>query len=160
MDYSTYFCCSINKNMAKSRKDKSRKENLEKFKEKVQTQKQQEKMASIPEQRPFRQVPSWNSEETFELHGNELEAIYNFLQIFAPAVNATQQVFARGVQAGKIKIGYEYEDGTPVSSEEIETYTKSLQDYFAARQKEEAAKEEPKSKIVSFTGEPVSETEA
>jgi hypothetical protein len=141
--------------MPKSRRDKSRKENLSEYKEKV---KEKQTMANLPEQRPFQQVPTWDSNSTFEIKGFELEALYNFFNIFSPAFTSIQQIFARGVQAGTIKIGYQYEDGTPVSSEEVADYTKKIQEYFAQRQAEEDEKaEKPKSKIVSFTGEPVME---
>lgn len=139
-------------------------------------------MSKVPESKPFRQVPTWDSTEKFELQGVELEALYNFFNIFAPAFTAIQQVFARGVQANKIKIGYEYEDGSPMPAEEVAAYTKSLNEYFkqkvedetAARlqeqeaqgsqplytEPEEVAKStKPTGKIVSFTGEPV-ETDA
>ncbi len=145
--------------MAKSRRDTSRKENLAKFKENQKNQKQMPQ-AQVPESKPFRQVPQWDSNETFEIQGVELEAIYNFTNIFAPLFGAVQQIFAKGVQSGKIKIGYEYEDGTPVSSDEVSEYTKKLSEYFKQRQEEETAKKSSdgqatKSKIVSFTGEPV-----
>lgn len=122
-------------------------------------------MSKVPESKPFRQVPTWDSTEKFEIQGAELEALYNFFNIFAPAFTSIQQIFARGVQGGKIKIGYEYEDGTGVPADEVEAYTKRLNEYFQQKMKEETAQitpdeptehEAPKGKIVSFTGEAIS----
>lgn len=155
--------------MAKSRKDPTRKENLDKYKESMkelvkQTNKLREMSTKVPESKPFQQVPTWDSSTIFELQGVELEALYNFFNIFAPAFTAIQQVFSRGVQSGKIKIGYQYADGSPVPSEEVAAYTAKLNEYFQQKQKEEAAKEAKselaptqQSKIVSFTSEPVTE---
>lgn len=119
--------------MPKSRTDKSRKQKQIKYKN---SKKMSETKA--PEMPPFRQVPTWSSTETFEIQGPELEALYNFFNIFAPSFTAVQQVFARGVQSGKIKIGYEYEDGTQIPEDEINSYTQKLNEYFQNRQKQEA----------------------
>jgi len=145
--------------MAKSRVNADHKERLEK---RQQTKKQETNtMAELPVQKPFNQVPTWDSNETFEIKGFELESLYNFFNLFSPAITTVQQLFARGVQENKIKISYEYEDGTPLSQDEVANYTIKLQKYFAERQAEEekkkAANEAPKSKIVSLTGEPVSQ---
>lgn len=152
--------------MAQSRKDKDRKDKVEKYKSKQKS----EKMAQVPESKPFQQVPTWDSNETFELQGHEFEALFNFFNIFTAGFQSIQQVFARGVQSGKIKIGYQYEDGTPVADEEVKSYTQKLNEYFKQRQAEETAKAAtadatesqagiPKAKILSFTGEPVSSEE-
>src|SRR6478752_3497916 len=119
------------------RKDKDRKEKLLKYKN-------TKKMSKTPEMKPFRQVPTWSANESFELQASEMEALYAFFNIFAPAFTSVQQVFSRGVQAGKIKIGYEYEDGTPVSEEEIQSYTQKLNEYFKERLKQEQSSNEKK----------------
>jgi hypothetical protein len=87
-------------------------------------------MANKPEIKPFRQIPTWQSTDKFEITGEELQELYGFFNIFAPAFTSIQQVFARGIQNGQIKIGYEYEDGTPVADDEIADYTKQLNEYF------------------------------
>lgn len=115
--------------MAQSRKDKSRKKNLKNYKNQNSKQKKNS-MSNLPERKPFRQVPTWSSTETFEIQGAELEALYNYFNIVAPAFTAIQQVFARGIQGGKIQIGYENEDGTPVDDNEVAEYTKALNAYF------------------------------
>lgn len=112
--------------MAQSRRDKSRKKNLQNYKNKSK----KKSMSNSPEMKPFRQVPTWSSTENFEIQGAELEALYNYFNIVAPAFTAIQQVFARGIQGGKIKVGYEYEDGTPVADDEIKAYTQKLNSYF------------------------------
>jgi hypothetical protein len=115
--------------MAQSRKDKSRKQNVQNYKQKSK----KKTMSETPEMKPFHQVPTWSSTETFEIQGIELEALYNFFNIFAPAFTSIQQVFARGIQSGKIKVGYEYQDGTPVGDDEIKAYTEKLNEYFKNR---------------------------
>jgi hypothetical protein len=116
--------------MARSKRDPNRKEKLLKYKK----SKSLKKMAKRPEQN-LRQVPNWQSTENFTLTGVELEALYNFYNLLAPGFTAIQQIFSRGVQAGKIKIGYEREDGSAVSDEEVAAYTKQLNEYFKEKMK-------------------------
>src|SRR5688500_12362194 len=104
--------------MARSRKDPSRKEKVLKYKKSKSV-----KMAKRQDMN-LRQVPNWQSTEEFIVTGVELEALYSFYNLLAPGFTAIQQVFSRGVQANKIKIGYEREDGTPVNDEEVAVYTK------------------------------------
>lgn len=142
--------------MPKSRVDKSRKDKKNKFKQK-------KKMSNLkaPEMKPFRQVPTWSSTESFDIQGVELEALYNFFNIFAPAFTSVQQIFARGVQSGKINIGYEYEDGTQIPTEEVDAYTQKLNEYFKQKTAENEAKngssDTPSAKIVNLHGVPASE---
>jgi hypothetical protein len=157
--------------MATSRKDKSRKKNLTNFKNKAK----KKTMSNLPEQKPFHQVPTWKSTESFEIQGSELEALYNYFNIVAPAFTAIQQVFARGIQNGKIQIGYQYADGTPVEDDEIKAYTSSLNAYFKDKMQKEGinpedagvevasidtddVKEEaPAAKILNIHGAPVTQ---
>jgi hypothetical protein len=113
------------------RKNKERKQKLLKYKN---SKKMSETKA--PEMKPFQQIPTWSSTEKFEINGAELEALYQFFNIFGGAFNAVQQVFARGIQSGKVQMNYQYEDGTPVSDEEVKAYTESVNAYF----KEQLAK--------------------
>lgn len=132
------------------RKDSKRKQNLLKYKKsKIKTEVMSESKA--PEMRPFRQVPNWSSTEKFEIGGEELGALYNFFNVFAPAYAAFQQVFARGFKAGKVTISYEDMEGNPIHDDEINAYTEKLNAHF----KEQAEQKETgeKVKIVSFTGE-------
>lgn len=136
--------------MPKSRTDKTRKQKQLKYKN-------SKKMSSVkpPEMKPFRQVPTWSSTETFDIQGVEYEALYNFFNIFAPAFTSVQQIFARGVKSGKIKIGYEYEDGTQIPEQEINDYTKQLNEYFQSRQTEESNEpNDSEAKIVNINGYP------
>jgi hypothetical protein len=151
--------------MAQSRRNKDRKEKLLKYKK-------SKKMSDLkaPEQRPFHQVPAWETTDTFEINGQELEALYGFFNIFAPALTSVQQIFARGVKAGKIRMDYVYEDGSPVEAEEVKAYTDKLNEYFKnlsastkqtegeVQTKEIATEtpqpEAPRGKILTMTGEP------
>jgi hypothetical protein len=136
------------------RKNKERKQKLLKYKKsKVMSE------SKAPEMRPFRQVPNWSSTEKFDINGEELGALYNFFNIFAPAYTAFQQVFARGYKSGKVTVSYEDLEGNPIHNDEIEQFTQKLNEHFQA----ENAKKEGKvidgdvpsqnAKIVSFTGE-------
>jgi hypothetical protein len=146
--------------MAQSRRDKKRSKNLQNFKNK---QIKKNVMAKKPEMRPFRQIPTWQAEDEFTVQGTELEALYNYFNIVAPAFTALQQVFARGVQSNKIKIGYEYEDGSPVADEDLKLYTAKLNDYFQEKLKEEevqpvveeSAESTPTATILNMHGAPV-----
>lgn len=105
----------------------------------------------LENQKPFNQIPSWESTEKFELTGVEFEQIYNFLNIFIPPVNVVQNIFNKGLQEGKIKMRYEYADGSgEVNEEEVKNYTKALNEYFKQKLVEqEAEKNAEKSEKVS-----------
>jgi hypothetical protein len=147
------------------RKDKTRKQNLENFKE---SQKPKTMSQEAPQMKPFRQVPTWQAQEKFVIEGAELEALYNYFNIVAPAFTAIQQVFARGIKANKVKLSYEYEDGTSVPEEEIAEYTTKLNQYFEEKLKSEQAAEvepdtaeaepeQPTAKLLNIHGAPVTE---
>jgi hypothetical protein len=94
-------------------------------------------MSQAPDMKPFRQIPTWEANDKFEIQGSELEALYNYFNIVAPSFTAIQQVFARGIQSNKIKLNYEYEDGTPVSDDEVKAYTEKLNAFFEEKLKNE-----------------------
>lgn len=148
--------------MPTSRKDKSRKQKQLKYKK-------SKKMSNLPEMKPFRQVPTWNADDNFTVKGNQFEALYNFFNIFAPAMTAVQQIFAEGLNKETIKVKYEYEDGTAVPDEEIKEYTKKLNDYFKKQtgsdipdqeQIDLTPSQERKSTLLSSTGEPITDKES
>ena len=109
-------------------------------------------MAKKPEMKDFRQVPTWNSNDIFETQGVELEALYNFFNIFAPAFTAIQQIFSRGIQAGKISVNYERPDGSRVSDEEVKKYTEELNAYFKQKIAEKNDQVAPKDEEVKTEG--------
>lgn len=120
--------------MPQSRKDKSRKQKLLKYK----NSKKMNDNANTAQMNPnFQPVPNWKSTDKFEINGAELEALYGFFNIFSPALTAVQQVFGRGLQQGKIKIEYVYPDGTPVNDEEVKAATERINEHF----KNQASKE-------------------
>ena len=132
--------------MAKSKKDPSRKDKLLKYK-------QSQKMTQAPELQDFRQVPTWQSTEEFTILGGELEALYNYFSVLAPAFNAMQQTFARGVKSGKINLHYERADGSKVSDEEVKAYTAKLNAYFKeqmAKKNDAVIEEKPTGKVVEL----------
>jgi len=134
--------------------NKARKKNLENYKKS-----QKKRNMSDVQLKPFRQVPNWESTDKFEITGAELESLYSYFNFVAPAFTAIQQVFARGIQSGKVQIGYENEDGSAVSDEEIKQYTEKLNEYFKSKSRienvsEEESIEEPSAKIVDMNGVP------
>lgn len=131
--------------MPQSRRDKSRKNKVTNYKNQ-----KKKSMSQNPEMKPFRQIPTWDSKDSFEIQGSELEALYNYFNIVAPAFTSIQQVFSRGIQSGKIKIGYEYEDGSgAVSDAEVKAYTEKLQEYFKQKMSKEGVSEDVADEILA-----------
>jgi len=143
------------------KKNKDRKQNLLKYK-KSKVMSEQNK---APEMRPFQQVPNWSSTEKFDISGDELGALYNFFNIFAPAYTAFQQVFARGYKAGKVTVSYQDMEGNPIHNDEIESFTQKLNAHFqelnAKKEGNVIDADAPKehAKIVSFTGEKLNKSD-
>lgn len=134
------------------KKNKERKQNLVNYKNKIKKQMSEEKnVQEIPE---LRQYPVWKSQDTIEVSGLEWEAIYNLLNVFRQAVVAGESVMQRNTQNGKIVMKYVDKDGKEVSTEQVEQYTKQLQEYFA-RKAEEDAKATKSTGLVSETGETI-----
>lgn len=114
--------------MPKSRKDKTRTENVERFKE-AHTPKQGQ--PSLLQDPSIRQYPVWSGQETIEMYGAEWEQIFNFINGVQSAYMAVNSVMNRNVLNGKIKMKFDRvnPDGTstPLTAEEEKPY----QDEFA-----------------------------
>lgn len=136
--------------MPQAKKDKSRKQKQLKYKNSKKMSKQ------TPEVPAIRQVPSWDSQELFTVTGEELNSLYQFFNVFAPCFTAVNTIYSRGLQEGKVKLLYEYEDGTPVPDEEIQVYTQKLTEYFQKKMAEQKEQAKETAKIVDINGAPVS----
>lgn len=111
--------------MPKTRKNKDRKEQLNKFKEL-----NKEKRMEVPKFKPFRQVPSWEPDAEIPITGREYSLLQDFFSVFAEPVSIMQDVFRRSLDKGVITIKYIDNDGKEVSKEEVEAYMKEMTEYL------------------------------
>lgn len=132
------------------KKNKDRKENLQKFKQKIKKQMADDKAAN--ELQKIKQYPVWASKETIEVSGLEWEAIYGVLNMFKQGIVAAESVMQRNMQNGKITMKYIDENNEEVSPDKVEEYTKQLNEFFAKKAAEE---QKEKTKLVDATGSPV-----
>lgn len=140
--------------MPESKTDKKRKQKLVNYKNKVKKQmSDQNQNQQIPE---IRSYPIWNSQETIEVSGLEWEAIYNYINIARQAVVAGESVMQRNTQSGKITMKFMDSEGKEVSNEEVQEYTKKIQEMFQQKAKEQAEK---KGSILTPEGEPIQTAE-
>jgi len=118
--------------MPKSKINKERKTNLNNFKnqQKSKFMSENQTTTNAPQMTPFRQVPVWNQDATFEINGNEFMVLQNFFNIFAEPIAVVQEIFKRGLNAGTIQTKYIDEKGEEVSKEQIEAYMKQMQEFF------------------------------
>ena len=116
------------------KKDKDRKQNLINFKNK--TKAQMAKKVTEESLQDVKQYPVWKSQEKIEVSGLEWESIYNVLNIFRQAVVASESVMQRNIENGKIEMKYVDSTGKELTPDQIEEYTRQLQEFFAAKQKE------------------------
>jgi hypothetical protein len=130
--------------MPKSRKDKSRKENLNNFK------KTKQKSMEAPKFKPFRQVPHWEPDADIVIKGTEFNMLQNFFNVFAEPINVMQDIFARNLNDGVITVKYLDNDGKEVSKEEVQAYMTEMKNYLNA----EAEKIKNQSTEEPVTGDP------
>lgn len=77
--------------------------------------------------KPFNQVPYWDGNTEFKLSGTEFKAIFSFINLFVPTINAVQSSFEKAIQEGKAHIKYEYQDGSgEVPQETLAEYSKQV----------------------------------
>jgi len=157
--------------MPESKKDKSRKTNVDNFKtnkkrmnkeinetiaQMQQEQTQEQTQNTLP---PIREIPTWGSKDSLDLNGLEFEYAYNAVTELAAKVNtvfgALQSVMQNNLASGKIKLNFEklengeYVKMTPEEeaphqvnfAEMVEKYKASLSEI--EQKKADAAKQEP-----------------
>lgn len=117
------------------KKNKDRKQQLVNYKQKIKKAKMADQQNELQQ---LRQYPIWSSKETIEMTGLEWESIYNLLNLFKQGIIAGESVMQRNIQKGKITMKYLDENNQEVAPEQVEEYTKKLQDFFAKRAEEEA----------------------
>ena len=129
--------------MAKSRKDPSRKENLEAFKNKQKLKTQIMSENQVPQPAEIRQQPVWKSNEILEITGLEFEAMYNYINSVQGAYAAMQSVMNRNILSGKVNIDFEKLNDSktayePMSAEEKAPHLAEVQATLDALRKQSA----------------------
>lgn len=164
--------------MSESKKDLSRKEKAEAFKEKAKEGNKPEKTHIIP-------LTSWEATDNLDLRGDLLEAFEQQLvnqfqaikqaehaiaeagKAFQKGAHIMQMIMQDNIKKEKIKLTYSWNDGTDATSEEVADYEKKMneirelqrkqfQDYFDQKKKEENAE---KTGLVNPDGSPIGTTQ-
>lgn len=130
--------------MPQAKKDKSRKSNLEAYKQKQKLKTQIMSENQVPQPAPIRQVPVWKSSEILEITGLEFEAIYNYINSVQGAYAAMQSVMNRNILSGKVNIDFEKLNDTqsayvPMSDEEKAPHLAEVQATLDALRKQSTA---------------------
>jgi hypothetical protein len=135
--------------MPKSRKDKSRKNNVNDFKQ------SQKKTMEVPSIKPFRQVPHWEPDADIVIKGSEFNLLQNFFNVFAEPINIMQDIFSRSLNNGTISIKYIDNEGKEVSKEEVQAYMTQLKEYFQSQAdaKPVEVEEQPITEVTSDSSE-------
>ena len=76
----------------------------------------------------FNQVPTWEQDSKFEITGAEFLKMKEFFDIFAEPVYVLENIFARHLNSGTIKIKYEDEEGNEMTEEEVQEQIKLAQE--------------------------------
>lgn len=146
--------------MPQAKKDKSRKENLEKFKQKQKLKNQiMSETQQLPQPAKVRQVPIWKSNEKLEILGVEFEAIYNYINSVQGAYAAMQGVMNRNILNGKVQIDFEKLNDeqtayVPMSDEEKAPHLAEVQATLDALRKQSAAINDPALSPVAESDQP------
>lgn len=120
----------------------------------------QEQTPIMPPIADFMQQPYWDSKDKIEITGNDFEILYNFTQMFGPAVDAARRTMQANINTGVVKTRYVKEDGTEVGIDHVKAYQEKFSEYME-QMKAQAAEIENQEKakpnnIVNMQGEPVS----
>jgi hypothetical protein len=119
----------------------------------------QEQTQIMPPIADFMQQPYWDSKDKIEITGNDFEILYNFTQMFGPAVDAARRTMQANINTGVVKTRYVKEDGTEVGIDHVKAYQEKFNEYLEQMKAQAAAiSNEPKASgnIVNMQGEPVS----
>lgn len=116
--------------MAKSRKNKDRKEQLNKFKKITKS-----KNMEVPKFKPFRQVPHWEPDAKIEITGSQFGLLQDFFHVFAEPIRVMQDVFSTNLNKGVINIKYVDNDNKEVPKEDVEAYMKEVTEYLKTQAK-------------------------
>ena len=115
----------------------------------------------------FMQQPFWGSDDKIDIKGSDFEIMYNFIQMFGPAVDAARRTMQNNLNSGNIKMRYVKEDGTEVPRSYVVEFEQKWNAYLEELKKqsdeikaEQGLTGEPeKSNIVNMHNEPVSSAE-
>jgi hypothetical protein len=124
----------------------------------------QEQTQIMPPIADFMQQPYWDSKDKIEITGNDFEILYNFTQMFGPAVDAARRTMQANINTGVVKTRYVKEDGTEVGIDHVKAYQEKFNEYMEQMKAQASAisnetKNAP-SNIVNMQGEPVSSESA
>lgn len=70
--------------------------------------------------RPFKQIPEYQNEDTFEINGEELRAIEDMAKAYSRFIKVMEGMLIRQLDTGKIKIIYRDLDGNELTKEDIQ----------------------------------------
>lgn len=129
--------------MPKFRTDKSRKKNLENFKQSKSNKTKTNTMSQQPpKMRPFRQVPVWQDEAEFVITGEEFDILQQYFNTYVPPVRAVESIFKRAIDKGIVSFKYVDNDGNEVPKEEVQDYLKQVAAYLQSQKAEQAESSE------------------
>lgn len=86
-----------------------------------------------------------------EITGRQLDMLYTFFNAFTPGINIVNALVTKGMASGKIRVDYQYADGSPVPDEVVEAYQEKVKRYFASIQPGQTISEEvplPESNLI------------
>lgn len=69
---------------------------------------------------PFKQIPTWDDNETFTLTGKELKAVQSMVESYSKFITTMDAFFVKNLDNGKIKVLYEDMEGNPMNKEQID----------------------------------------
>lgn len=125
------------------KKDKTRKDKVEKFKDNA---KQQAAQAAIPKTHLIPQT-NWNTTDVLDLRGDLLEAlekqmvlVYQNLQAandeFNKAAQVMQMIMSTNVKSGKINLTYSWNNGEKATEQEVEDFKAKMKEIQELRNKQ------------------------
>ncbi len=100
--------------MPTSRKNKNRSENLLKFKKSKKVKMEKSTPVEVKPNLRIAKRPTWQTNETFQIGGSELEFLANFFMPYREAVAMVDRIIATAELEDKITTELLYEDGTEV----------------------------------------------
>ena len=85
--------------------------------------------------KPFRQIPYWDADQTFEINSEQMQAIQEMYKTLALFSNAFEPFFFKNLTNEKIKIRYEDEFGNLISKEDVDKMMNDYANYLKENEK-------------------------
>lgn len=83
----------------------------------------------------FLQQPYWGADDKINIKGSDFEILYNFVQMFGPAVDAARRTMQSNITSEVVKMRYVKEDGTEVPHSYVVEFEKKWDAYIAQMRK-------------------------